>query len=239
MVISAMPVGEYDRRVLILTKDYGKISAFAKGARRPNSALLACTQPFTFGNFTLIQGRNSNSLIHAEVANYFTELRTDFDAVTYGMYFCEFADYYGRENVEAKEMLKLLYQSLRALSVKSIPHVLIRYIFELRMIAINGEGPQVFQCVKCGQDISADKPYLFHTWEGGLMCEHCKPDSMGGFFISPAAIYTMQFILATPIEKLYTFLVSEEVIQEFSKVMRQYLEVYVDKKFHSLKMLEL
>ena len=239
MVISTMPIGDYDKRVLILTKDYGKISAFAKGARRPNSALLACTQPFTFGNFTLIQGRNSNNLIHAEISNYFTELRTDFDAVTYGMYFCEFADFYGRENVEAKEMLRLMYQSLRALSVKSIPHVLIRYIFELRMIAINGEGPQVFRCVKCNHEIESDKSYLFHTREGGLFCENCKPDFMGGFYISPATIYTMQFILCTPIEKLYTFLVSEEVSAQLGKVMNQYVDTYVDKKFQSLKMLEL
>lgn len=238
MVLSTMPIGDYDRRVVILTKECGKISAFAKGARRPNSALLACSQPFTFGNFTLIQGRSSYTLLSAEISNYFTDLREDLDSVSMGMYFCEFADYYGRENVEATHMLKLLYQSLRALSKKTIDQRLIRYIFEQKIMAVNGEGPQVFSCVKCNEEADCEKAYAFHIREGGVLCDSCKRLSPGSFTLAPAALYTLQYIQASSIEKLFTFRVSEEVMNQLEKVNEQYLDAYVDKKFRSLKMFE-
>ncbi len=143
MVLKAEPIGEYDRRVVILTKEKGKISAFAKGARKQTSRLLAATNPFSFGNFKLYVGRTSYNLLEANITNYFEGLREDFEGAYYGMYFLEVMDYYTRENNDDKEMLKLLYQSLRALMHEKLPNQLVRYIFEMKAMVLNGEFPGV------------------------------------------------------------------------------------------------
>ena len=77
MVLAQSPVGEYDRRVVILTLEKGKISAFARGAKKPNSMLSGVSQPMTFGTFTLYPGKNSYTLLSVEVENYFAELKKD------------------------------------------------------------------------------------------------------------------------------------------------------------------
>ncbi|MGN1021864.1 MAG: DNA repair protein RecO, partial [Lachnospiraceae bacterium] len=49
MVIEVRPIGEYDRRVVLLTRERGKISAFAKSARKPTAPLHGTTDLFAFG----------------------------------------------------------------------------------------------------------------------------------------------------------------------------------------------
>ncbi len=141
MILKSEPIGDYDRRVVILTDTRGKISAFARGARKPNSRFVAGTNPFVFADFKLYEGKNSYSLNDVQVVNYFDELRADYEAAYYGMYMLEIADYYTRENNDEKEMLKLLYQSLRALMHPGIDNRLIRAIYEIKSTVINGEFP--------------------------------------------------------------------------------------------------
>ena len=248
MVLSAMPVNDYDKRLVILTKEHGKITAFAKGARKPNSALLACSQPFAFGEFGLYAGRTSYNVVSAEISNYFGELRDDFDALCYGFYFCEFADYLTKENIDEKEILKLLYQTLRALSKKTIDPRLARAIYKLKIMALNGETPQVFGCVKCGKKWSEPaaieelKPaglYYFSADCGGILCEDCKIYDKGAISINTSTLYTMQYIISKEIEKLYTFKVTEEVLRELQNCIRHYLGRYIDHEFKSLDMLKI
>ena len=142
MVLMAAPVGEYDRRLVILTRGRGKITAFARGVRRPGNQLMAAAAPFVFGKFLLYEGRDAYTLAGAEVENYFREIAGDMEAACYGSYFLETAAYFAQENLDGTELLKLLYQSLRALLRPALPNRLVRRVFELKSMVINGEYTQ-------------------------------------------------------------------------------------------------
>lgn len=203
LILKAEPFGEYDRRVVMLTRERGKIAAFAKGARRQGSRLLASTNPFCFGEFRLYEGRTSYSISEASIQNYFAPLREDFENACYGMYFLEVMDYYTRENNDEKEMLKLLYQSLRALCHKNLDNRLVRYIFEIKALALNGEYP-------------------------GLPKDKCYEESTA---------YAAAFIVGTPVEKLYTFTVTEKVLKELQEITDEFRKRFIDRNFKSLEIL--
>ena len=115
MVLTSVPAGEYDKRVEILTKERGRISGFARGARRPGSPVMAAASPFVFGTFKISEGRSAYQIIGAKVDNYFEKLRADITAACFGSYFMEILQYVTRENNDETALLMLAYQSLRAL----------------------------------------------------------------------------------------------------------------------------
>ena len=142
MVLLSAPSGDFDRRLVLLTRERGKITAFSHVARKPGNPLMAASRPFCFGNFNLYEGRNAYNFQSAQITNYFDGLSTDMEAACYGSYFLETAAYFAQENLDGTELLKLLYQSLRALLRPALPNRLVRRVFELKSMVINGEYTQ-------------------------------------------------------------------------------------------------
>lgn len=204
IVLKQTPIGEYDRRICLLTKEMGKISAIARGAKKPGSRFSAATNPFSFGKFKFSGRRDSYILCEVDIQNYFEKLMADFVGAYYGFYFCEIADYYTRENNDDREMMKLLYQSLRALCSEAIPNELIKPIYEIKSIVVNGEFPGV-------------------------------PE---GVSYDPSTLYTINYIVNTPIEKLYTFALKENILIEVKSIADNYRKRFMDREFKSLEILK-
>jgi DNA repair protein RecO (recombination protein O) len=124
------------------------------------------------------------------------------EGTCYGSYFLELADYYARENMDGTALLKLLYQSLRALLKPALKNELVQRIFELKAMVLNGEYTQLPPCP-----------------------------------VSESAGYTWEYVITSPAEHLYTFTLTEPVLEEFSHCVEINKNRYVDRKFHSLEIL--
>lgn len=235
VVLSSMPVGEYDRRLLLLTKEKGKISAFARGTRKPGSTPLSAARPCTFGTYRIFQGRSSYTLQGMSPLRYFDEFGSDIVGMTYASYFLELTDYYARENVDGTEMMNLLFVALKALLNEHIQNSLVRTVFELRIMGINGEGPQVFQCGSCGRQLTQGE---YSKIKSSLYCRECSLAQTGTEHLTEGILYTLQFILTAPLSKLFTFTLSEEVYSRVQKLVSGHLKRYVEREFHSLAVLD-
>lgn len=176
MILSAQPQGDNDKRIVIQSVELGKITAFARGARRPGNHLLAAANPFVTGTFSLIAGSSAYRLVEADVKEYFRELADEQPAVYIGFYFLDLADYYGREGIDGKDTLNLLYMALKALLNRNLDNEMVRRIFELRLFAINGDyapdpsamDENLYAIVSYICTVSLGKLYTFRLDEGRI-----------------------------------------------------------------------
>lgn len=142
VVLNVMPIGESEKRVELLTKERGRISAWARGMKKPNNPLKAIASPFVCGKFFLREHGNSYTLDSGDIVAYFTDLAYDPESFCYASYFTEWARYYSRENLPGTDLLNLLFLAFRTLEKGTQNKKLVQYVFELRIMVIEGEYTQ-------------------------------------------------------------------------------------------------
>lgn len=234
IILATGLVDEYDRRLVILTRERGKITAFAKGVRRSTNQLISSCQIFVMGAFTLYEGRNAYTVKSIEVKEYFHELTFDMDKYCYGSYFCEIMAYFTHEGETSSDYLNLLFVSLNALKKGFVPAKLIRCIYELKLMDVFGQGLQSDICPICGRNQVSN---FFDAKSGGLLCSDCVERVNGPVQLKPATVYALQYINGSKFGRLYNFNLTEDVLEELMDICNKFMSLYVDKKFNSLEII--
>ncbi len=141
MILRSRPAGENDRLITLLAGPAGKLNVFVRGARKPSSRFAASSEGFAFGEFKVARGQSAYYLNDCDISNYFEGFRNDLTLLAYASYFAEVADYYCVEGEDCSDMTGLLYASFLALESDKFSNRLVRCIFVLRAIVMNGEFP--------------------------------------------------------------------------------------------------
>ena len=234
IVLDTSLLKEYDKRLVLLTAELGRITVFANGARRKNSQLAASSQKFVMGTFRLRPGRDSYTLIGADVRNTFFELSYDIEKMSYASFACEVAGYFTTEGVGAKDELNLLYVTFNALLSGRIGTNLIKAIYICKLLDIEGFGLEMTRCVKSGVETNL---HHISLEDGGLVTDAQVVYSKNPVLISDDVIYAIRYIFSRSIAAVYSFDISIETFKELDKLMDSYLKIHADRHFKSLDIL--
>ena len=138
IIINEKNYKEYDKLLTILTDKIGKVQVYAFNVRRAKSKKLAGTRLFTYSLFTLKISNGSYSLYDIDIKKDFGNLTLDLEGFYTATYLLKITDYFNYENKEADEFLKLLYYTLIAIEKNVVLRKLIRRVFELKVLVIEG-----------------------------------------------------------------------------------------------------
>ena len=234
IVLDTSLLKEYDKRLVILTQELGRITVFANGARRKNSKFTAVSQKFVMGSFILRPGRNSYTLVSSEINSTFPELSLDIEKMTYASYLCEVMESFTVEGVTAKDELNLLYVSFKALISGRQSMELIKAVFEIKLMDLEGFGLEMYKCIKTGEERNLNHLSLE---DGGMICDGALSVSKNPIAVNKDVWYSLCYIFSRSIGEVYSFDVSLEVVGILSTIGDKYLSIHSDRHYKSLDIL--
>jgi len=238
IVIKETNTGEADKIVTIFAKGKGKIQAFAKGARRSKSKMVAGTQFLSYCDYVLFSGKDMYSLNSSEVIEPFYKIRNDLEKLTYAAHFVDILNDIIQENQPQSKVLQLFLNSLHFLCNTEKQPELIGRIFELRLLSIIGFTPFVRGCLICGND--EDSNYSFSFQKCGFICsnESCITTDKFAVDLSIGAAKAIHYIVHSSIDELFSFNLSPEVLEELGYITRRYLRERLEREYNKLDFLK-
>ena len=228
IVIAENNMGDYDKMLTILTPNYGKISCVAKGARRPQSALLAGTQLFCFGEYLMYKGTNTYHINSCETIEIFYNLRTDLDKLKYAIHINKIIQDVTEENENCYKILQLFLNTLYTISETDKDKDFILGVFKLRLLCILGFTPRVLKCISCKDEESLTK---FSIKDNGFKCETCGRQDKSSIDMSESTKSAILYVVSAPPKKLFSFNLKDESLKEFELITKIYFNEKLEKEY--------
>lgn len=187
IVLRTYKLGEADRIVVLFTPERGMVRAVAKGVRKTRSKFGSRLEPTSHVALQLHEGRGELQLItQVETIDHFRTIREDLDRLTKAVSMLEAVDQVGLPDRPSPQLYRMLLGALRTLAEND--SALVVAGFFLKLLALEGSGPQVEECVMCGD---TDELVAFSPIDGGLTCRNHRR----GTGVSPEAVRLLQHVL--------------------------------------------
>ena len=256
VVLRETAIGDYDKIMTVLTADRGKLSVFARGAKRLKSPLFTATQIFSYSEMTIYSSANHYYLRSADLIENFYRMRDYLEGSALAGYIADVAADIAVENQNETELLRLVLNCFHAISMRKKPPLQIKGVFELRAASGAGFMPNLVACAGCGN--SDLEIYYFDVNDGVFRCEECyrtealiaeklaqrqsEPDAIYQTtgqtiaLISPSVFAAMRFSVYSQAQRIFSFeLKDKQTLLDFSKVAENYLLCHLEKNYATLE----
>ncbi len=187
VVIGRRPIGESDRLVTFYTRDLGKLSGVAKGARRPRSRFGSALELFTQGQLLFFDSGRSGlvRVDHFDALHSFVPIWEDLERLGHGAWVVECLGRLSADWDPHAALYGLLVRTLRALEGPTRPPRA-ALCFALRSLDLLGHRPRLDRCLVCGR--VPDGAVQLSFAEGGIICAGCVTAAGQGAVLSRPAL---------------------------------------------------
>lgn len=181
IVLRTVDTGEADRVVTLLTRERGKVAAFARGARASRRRFGGALELFTILTAE-VRERSASDLLGLEsvtVVEAHGGIRGDLARIACAGYAAELSRELVRDHEPHEDLFALLAAYLASLDAGPARPAALR-AFELGALRAAGLSPRLDACARCGGAPSPGRIARFDPDQGGILCAACAPFAAPG-----------------------------------------------------------
>ena len=175
IVLRLVEFSETSLIVTLLTRDFGKITALAKGARRRKNSFESALDLLSICRivFLLKSSGAMDLLTEAKLDRRFRSAAKDLDRLYAGYYVAELLRCLTDDHDPHPNAYELAVATLTGIdeSYRIVPAL---FEFEISLLTILGHQPVFSSCAGCGKEKTEDKRVSFGLNEGGVLCHGCR-----------------------------------------------------------------
>ncbi|MEH2457361.1 DNA repair protein RecO [Nostoc sp.] len=153
-------LGESDKIVTILTREFGLIRAVAPGARKHNSSLGGRSGMFVVNELLIAKGRSLDKITQAQTLKTYPGLAKDLGKLAAGQYLAEIVLCQALSEQPQEELYELFNEHLHRLEAASSanPSGVLAHLAHgvFHLLALAGLTPQVQVCCLSGRPLKPD-----------------------------------------------------------------------------------
>jgi DNA repair protein RecO (recombination protein O) len=239
IVLRSVDTGEADRVVTLLTRERGKVVAFARGARASRRRFGGSLEAFTLVTAE-VRERAGSDLLGLESVSpraAFGGIRGDLARIACAGYAAELAREIVRDNEPHEDLFDLLAAYLAALDAAPARPAALR-AFELGALRAAGLAPRLDACARCGGPRSGWVAAPFDPGQGGVLCPACAPWAPAGApRLSPRTTDALAALasggLAAALEPL-----PPQVAREAREALTAFLEHHLGRRLKARRFLD-
>ncbi len=217
-ILRAIKFRESDLILTVLSRDYGKISLIAKGARRTESKFGAALDLLTLSELVFYDAENLKLLKEASIIEDYRAIKSDYERLTLALHTAHLLNQLVEEHHPDRTIFEFLQGFFGELSsVKNLE--LAAVAVKLKLMRALGIAPRLSSCAR-GRHRLTDELW-FSPQSGGLVCAACH--QAGDTRLSPRLAHNLKMLLGLSWDKLDRLTLSEDEITLAHRLLDEFM----------------
>lgn len=237
IVLRAVDYGEGNRILSVLTRQAGKLSMMARGAKKVKSRFSAISQPFTYGEFVVFRSspQSMGTINSGELIRSHQRLREELILSAYAAYLAEMTNRLVEDGERIDGLFEQLLAAFQALE-DGKDAAIITNIYEMIMLAVAGFMPKLDACVLCGG--GSVELIAWSVEHGGAVCRSCRIREPQAMEAGEKVLKLLRLLQQVDLRRIGNISISAANKAQLNQLIRAYMDSHLHVRWKSRDFLD-